>query len=70
MLLHLNVIAIGVMESLGKTEIDNSDLVQRSVVVWKLSSVANNNVVKLEIVVEEPRLVDHLDGVQQLNSNL
>jgi len=39
-------------------------------VVWKLSSVSDDNVVELEIVVKEPRLMDEFDGFEQLDANL
>lgn len=70
MLLHCNVVAISVVVSLGKPEVYHSDLVQRSVVMRKLSSVTDDDVVELKIVVEEPRFVDHLEGVKKLDAHL
>ena len=43
---------------------------QRSCVVRKLSSVSDDNVVKLEVVVKEPRLMDELDGFEKLDADL
>ena len=70
MLLHLDVVAVSVVVSLGKPKVDHSDLVQGSVVIRELSSVTNDNVVQLQIVVQEARLVDHLYGVKELDANL
>ena len=70
MLLARDVVAVFVVESLSKPEVDHSDLVQRFSMVRELSSVTDTDVVELEVIVEEPRLVDQLDGVKELDANL
>lgn len=70
MFLHWDVVALRVVESLSKPEVDHSDLVQRFIMIRKLSCVTNYDVVKLEVIIQEASSVDESDGIKELDTDL
>jgi len=65
-----DMLTVLVLESLSKTEINQSNFVQRSSMVRKFRSVTDTDVVELEVIVNKARLVDQLDGLKKLDANL
>jgi hypothetical protein len=65
-----DMLTVLVLESLSKTEINQSNFVQRSSMVRKFNSVTDTDVVELEVIVKKARLVDQLDGLENLDANL
>ena len=59
-----NMLAVGRLEALGKTEINNVDRVLRLVVT------ANQEVVRLDITMDNALLVHHLDTLDHLNGDV
>ena len=70
LLLHRNVLPIGVIVFLSEAEIDDSDFMERFVIVLVFFCVTDHDVVKLEIIVEEAGVMDQFQRVQKLDSDL
>ena len=70
LLLHRNVLPIGVIVFLSEAEIDDSDFMERFVIVLVFFCVTDHDVVKLEIIVEKAGVMDQFQRVQKLDSDL
>ena len=64
------MISVFIWEFLGKSEINYSNFMESFWVIFMFLSVTNNDVIKLKIIVEEARVVDGLQGVQELDTDL
>ena len=64
------MISVFIWEFLGKPEINYSNFMESFWVIFMFLSVTNNDVIKLKIIVEEARVVDGLQGVQELDTDL